>query len=117
MAFGIWLLYVGLDKWMGGATNFVGYITSAFGSTWSPAPLNTFLAWAILVAEPVIGLWLVIGVRERLAWTAAAKLMFLLMFGVTMLKKPDAVHNFIFFVFCLACAALAPATSDGTKKC
>ncbi len=115
LAFGIWLLYVGLDKWMGGASNFVGYITSEFANTWSPKELNTILAWVILIAEPAIGLWLIIGKCQRMAWAAAAKLMFLLMFGLTILHKPDTVHNFEFFVFCLTCAALAPAPADECK--
>lgn len=107
LSFGLWLLYVGIIKWIGGASNFVGYITTQFAETWSPAFLNTTLGWLIIIAEPLAGLWLLSGKRQRLAWTATALLMFLLFFGVTMLKRPDTVYNFLYFVFALACAALA----------
>jgi uncharacterized membrane protein YphA (DoxX/SURF4 family) len=107
LGLGIWLLYIGLLKWLGGAGNFVGYITTQFAETWSPAFLNTTLGWLIIIAEPLAGLWLLSGKKQRLAWTATALLMFLLFFGVTMLKRPDGIYNFLYFVFCLVCAALA----------
>ena len=105
LAFGIWLLYAGLSKWFGGPENFVGFITTEFGKTWSPEPLNTALAWLIIVAEPVVALWLLSGIRQRCAWTSAALLMFLLMIGITILRKPEVIQNFQYFLFCLACAA------------
>ena len=77
------------------------------------------LAWLIVVAEPVLGAWLLSGKRQRAAWTATAKLMFLLMFGQTMLQKHDVVaNNWQYFVLALVCAALSEPTlvdaeSDG----
>ena len=38
--FGLWLLYVGLTKWIFmGPDRFVGYITAEFDKTWSPHTL------------------------------------------------------------------------------
>lgn len=106
--FGGWLLYVGLVKWVQiGPETFVGYITGAFDKTWSPHALNVFLAGVILVAEPLVSLWILSGFRPRCAWTAAALLMFLLTVGQTILMKPDVYVNWLFLVLALGCAALS----------
>lgn len=115
LAIGIWLFYAGLVKWIGGPAAFVGYIESEFGKTWSPAPLNTVLGWFIVIAEPVIGLWLISGIRQRCAWTAAAVLMFLLVLGMTILMKPEVIANFQYFFLCLACAAWSTNECCGSK--
>lgn len=105
LAFGIWLLYVGLVKWAGGPENFVGFIVSDFSKTWSPEFLNRILAWVIIIAEPLLALWLLSGVKQRSAWAATALLMFLLVLGRTILMSPDVIQNFMYFVLCLICAA------------
>jgi uncharacterized membrane protein YphA (DoxX/SURF4 family) len=116
MAIGIWLFYVGFMKWYGGAAGFVGYISSQFAATWSPPLLNTALGWLIVCAEPLIGLWLLSGRCKRCAWTAASLLMFLLMFGMTMLQKPEVIYNFHYFVFCLVCAAWTPSSCSESEE-
>ena len=106
--FGLWLLYVGFMKWvfMKPAT-FVGYITTDFDKTWSPHILNVLLAWLILIAEPVLALFILSGKKPRLAWTLTSLLMFLLTFGQTLLMKPDVIANWQYLVLTLACAALS----------
>ncbi len=108
--FGAWLLYAGLSKWVGGPSNFIGYITTQFDQTWSPHILNYTLGWLIIIAEPVVALWLLVGKHQRCAWTSASLLMFLLLIGVTMLQKPEVIANFQYFVFCLGCAAWSSNT-------
>lgn len=106
LAFGFWLAYVGIMKWLGGPAGVVEHIAGDFSKTWSPSILNTALGWLIVVAEPLLGLWLLSGIRQKCAWTATALLMFLLTFGMTMLGKYDVVGaNFHYFFLCLACAA------------
>ena len=106
--FGIWLLYVGLVKWIAiGPEPFVGFITTTFAATWSPAMLNTILAWTILVAEPLLGAWVLSGVKSRLAWSATAMLMFMLTFGQTMLQKETVADNWQYVLMALVCAALS----------
>jgi uncharacterized membrane protein YphA (DoxX/SURF4 family) len=106
--FGVWLLYVGLSKWIFmGSDKFVGFITSEFDKTWSPHLLNVLLAWLIMIAEPVLALLLLLGKKPRLVWTLTALLMFLLTIGQTILMKPDVIANWQFLVLTLACAALA----------
>lgn len=107
--FGLWLLYVGLAKWIFmGPTAFVGWITETFNATWSPPALNTGLAWIILFAEPLLALWIFSGKHARQAWMAAAFFMFLLTFGQTILMKYDVVaNNWMYLIFCLTCAALS----------
>lgn len=106
--FGLWLLYVGLFKWVGmGPDVFVGYITAEFDKTWSPHLLNVLLAWLIMIAEPVLAVLMLAGKRARLVWTLTSLLMFLLTFGQTILMKPEVIANWQYLVLTLACAALS----------
>ena len=106
--FGLWLLYVGLSKliFMGPAV-FVGYITAQFDKTWSPHVLNVFLAWLILIAEPVLALLILAGKKARKVWALASLFMFLLTIGQTVLMKPDVIANWQYLVLVLLCAALS----------
>ena len=106
--FGIWLLYVGLVKWLHlGPHTFVGYITADFDKTWSPHVLNLALAWLIMSAEPMLALWILSGKNARAAWSSTSLLMFLLAFGQTILMKMDVTDNWHYVVLTLACAALS----------
>ncbi|MCE9613575.1 MAG: hypothetical protein K8T26_04815 [Lentisphaerae bacterium] len=108
VCFGPWLLYVGAMKWLAiGPAAFVGYITADFDKTWSPHLLNIALAWLILIAEPVLAVWIVSGQQRRVAWSATAGLMFLLVIGQTILMKPTVIENWQYLVLALACAALS----------
>ena len=112
--FGVWLLFVGLSKWIFmGPGAFVGYIASQFDKTWSPHLLNVSLAWLIMIAEPVLAGLILSGKKPRLVWTLTALLMFLLTIGQTILMKSDVIANWQYTVLVLACAALSepePAT-------
>ncbi len=106
--FGLWLLYAGLVKWiMMGPNKFVGFITADFDKTWSPHVLNVFLAWLIMIAEPVLAVFILSGKKPRKAWTLTAFLMFLLTIGQTILMKPDVIANWQYLVLTLVCAALS----------
>jgi len=106
--FGLWLLYVGLSKWIFmGPDAFVGHITSAFDKTWSPRILNVPLAWLILIAEPVLAVLILSGKKARTVWTLTSLLMFLLALGQTILMKPDVIANWQYLVLVLLCAALS----------
>ncbi len=105
--FGLWLLYVGLNKWiLIGPNNFVGFITNDFDKTWSPHVLNVALAWLIIVTEPLGALFILSGIKPRLAWSLNSALMFLLVIGQTILMKP-ATDNWYYVIVTLACAALS----------
>jgi uncharacterized membrane protein YphA (DoxX/SURF4 family) len=116
--FGLWLLYVGLAKWIFmGPDTFVGFITAEFEKTWSPHILNILLAWLILIAEPVLAVLILSGKQARKVWTLTSVLMFLLTFGQTILMKPDVIANWQFLVLVLLCAALSdpdPLHGDAT---
>src|SRR5882672_8848829 len=87
--FGLWLLYVGLFKWISmGPTTFVGFITGDFDKTWSPHLLNIFLGWLIMIAEPVLAVLILSGKKARLVWALTSLFMFMLAFGQTLLMKP-----------------------------
>lgn len=106
--FGIWLLWAGLFKWIAiGPGTFVGYITTEFDPTWSPHFLNVFLSWVILITEPVLALLILSGKRQRLVWSLAALLMFMLTMGQTILMKPESYVNWLYLVLTIVCAALS----------
>ncbi len=106
--FGLWFLYVGLWKWfIMGPGIFVGFITAAFDKTWSPHMLNVFLAWLILIAEPVLALLILWGKKARLVWTLTSLFMFMLTLGQAILMKPDVITNWQYLVLILVCAALS----------
>lgn len=106
--FGVWLLYVGLMKWIQfGPTGFVGMITSQFEKTWSPYALNVVLAWLILFAEPILSLLVLSGLKPRLVWTLVTLLMFMLTIGQTISMQQTVNYNWQFTVLTLVCAALS----------
>lgn len=123
VCFGLWFLYVGMTKWIAfGPTAFVGMITSEVDKTWSPHALNVALAWVILVAEPVLALLILSGLRPRVVWAVTALLMFMLTIGQTILMKPDVNVNWQYLVLALVCAALSgperggPAADGGASR-
>ncbi len=115
--FGLWLLYAGLVKWISiGPHNFVGYIATDFDKTWSPHILNVVLAWLIIIAEPLLAVFILSGKKPRLAWTLTALLMFLLTIGQTILMKPDVIANWQYLVLTLVCASLSDPDSSPQEK-
>ena len=108
-SFGFWLLYVGAMKWINGPAGFIGYIGKDFANAWPPEIMITVLGWIIVVAEPLLGLLLIIGWRPRLVWLATAKLMWILMFGKTIVQDyPTVANNWQYFVLALAACCLTP---------
>ena len=120
LCFGLWLLYVGLVKWIFiGPGTFVGAIADQFDKTWSPHLLNVLLAWLIMIAEPVLAVLILFGRQARRAWALTALLMFLLTIGQTILMKPDVIANWQYVILTLVCAALSepePPGGGATRK-
>jgi hypothetical protein len=111
--FGIWLLYVGLFKWISiGPGPFVNLITADFDKTWSPHWLNVFLAWIILFAEPILALLILSGKMKRIVWSLTSLFLFMLVIGQTMLMKPDVIGNWEYLVLAVLCAALSEPVSQ-----
>ena len=107
-SFGSWLLYLGISKWIAGPAGFIGYMSSNFEQTWLPLVLVKITGWLIVILEPVLGVWLLSGKQERLAWIANAKLMFVLMLGQSILKEFNTVaNNWQYLALAIACAALS----------
>ena len=117
--FGIWFLYAGLTKWlMFGPAGFVGFITTEFDKTWSPHALNVFLAWVIIIAEPLLAIFILSFKKPRMAWMLTTMLMFLLTMGQTILMKPEVIANWQYLILTLACAALSdPLDTCCTAAC
>ena len=110
MFFGVWLLYAGLVKWIAfSPSGFVGFVVKDFqdAKAWPSPGLITALAWLILIAEPVLAIWLLIGKCARCAWATTALLMFLLLVGQSILMKPSVTDNWHYVIMTLVCAALS----------
>ncbi len=106
--FGLWLLYAAVMKWaFMGPSMFVNFITADFDKTWSPHVLNVFLAWLILVAEPVLAILILSGTKARKVWALTSLFMFMLTFGQTLLMKPEVNANWQYLILVLLCAALS----------
>lgn len=106
--FGLWLLYAAVMKWaFMGPSMFVNLITADFDKTWSPHVLNVFLAWLILVAEPVLAILILSGTKARKVWALTSLFMFMLTFGQTLLMKPEVNANWQYLILVLLCAALS----------
>ena len=115
--FGIWLLYAGCVKlFVMGPDAFVGYITAEFDKTWSPHSLNVLLAWIILIAEPVLALFILSGKKPRMSWMLTTFLMFMLLAGQTILMKPDTIANWQYLILTLVCAALSEPIGNCCMK-
>jgi uncharacterized membrane protein YphA (DoxX/SURF4 family) len=111
LCFGAWLLYVGVYKWVAyGPSGFSGAIAGQFTETWVPGALTVLLAWVIIIAEPVLGLWLLIGKHVKLAWLATSLLMFQLMIGQTILgEHAGVINNWHYLIAALFAAAYSPS--------
>ncbi len=111
VAFGLWLLYAGLFKWLGMnvSSDFVAGTVKMFADAkaWPPEWMLAPLAWAIAVAEPVLALLILSGWKPRLVWSLTAALMFQLTLGLSILMMPNAADNWQFIVLCAICAALS----------
>ena len=108
-AFGIWLLYLGMMKWIGGPVNFIGYITKDFAAAWPPEMMVVGLGWIILVLEPLLGALLILGWRQRLVWLITADLMWVLLFGKSIVHDyPTVASNWHYCVFALAMGCMSP---------
>jgi uncharacterized membrane protein YphA (DoxX/SURF4 family) len=104
--FGFWLLFVGTTKWVMGHQGFIGYISNEFASTFLPSFLVTITAWIIIIAEPLLGLLLIIGFRPRLTWLLTAKLLFILIIGKTILSDFQTVsNNWIYLLMAIGAAS------------
>jgi putative oxidoreductase len=84
--FGLWR---GRNVGYGNFDGFVSYTAKV--NSFMPASSIPFLAWAATIAELLLGILLLIGIRPR--WTAIASALLLILFGVAMavsfgLKSP-----------------------------
>ncbi len=117
--FGIWLLYAGVTKWvMFGPEGFINYLISDFSKTWITPPLLHGTGWVIMIAEPLLGLWLLVGCAKRQAWVLTSLLLFMLTFGKTVQMDFAVVSaNWNYLFFTLVALALTDDTSAAKEGC
>lgn len=115
--FGLWLLYVGLMKWfVFGPGQFISMLEGSFAKTWVPPLLTRGLTIIILVAEPLLGLWLMSCKLRKLAWFFTSLLMFQLMLGQTILQEQTVFQNWGYCVLAVLCFALSENKGCGTTE-
>ena len=96
--FGLWGPGVGY----GSFENFVRYTAEV--NAFMPASAIPFLAWAATVAELVLGVALVLGLRPR--WTALGSALLLALFGTAMAISQGIKSPLDYSVFSASAAAL-----------
>jgi len=104
------LAYAGLYKLLViGLPGFIGYMQTTFAKTWVPEALVSYSSYAIVAAEVLLCICLVVGVLPRIAWVLTAILMFGLLVGQTVLQDYNNVANiWQYLILCIVCASLNP---------
>ena len=102
--FGLWGKGVGY----GSFANFVRYTAEV--NSFMPAFAIPFLAWAATVAELVLGVALILGVRLR--WAALGSALLLLLFGTAMAISFGPKEPLDYSVFSASAAALLLALTS-----
>ena len=106
--FGLWGKGVGY----GSFANFVRYTAEV--NSFMPAFTIPFLAWAATVAELVLGVALILGVRLR--WTALGSALLLLLFGTAMAISFGLKEPLDYSVFSASAAALLLALTTQERS-
>src|ERR1041385_5315929 len=85
-------LAAAVAKLKGGWTSIQATVESfqkMFAQTWLPRPLVTFQAYITPFAEAILSIWLVVGLRLRLAWLVTGLYMITLAFGMAVAGQHD----------------------------
>jgi putative oxidoreductase len=106
--FGLWGKGVGY----GSFANFVRYTAEV--NSFMPASTISFLAWAATVAELVLGVALILGVRLR--WAALGSALLLLLFGTAMAISFGLKEPLDYSVFSASAAALLLALTSQERS-
>ena len=106
--FGLWGEGVGY----GSFANFVHYTAEV--NSFMPAFTIPFLAWAATVAELVLGVALILGVRLR--WAALGSALLLLLFGTAMAISFGLKEPLDYSVFSASAAALLLALTSQERS-
>jgi len=106
--FGLWGKGVGY----GSFANFVRYTAEV--NAFMPASTIPFLAWAATVAELVLGVALILGVRLR--WAALGSALLLLLFGTAMAISFGLKEPLDYSVFSASAAALLLALTSQERS-
>jgi putative oxidoreductase len=106
--FGLWGEGVGY----GSFANFVRYTAEV--NSFMPASTISFLAWAATVAELLLGVALILGVRLR--WAALGSALLLLLFGTAMAISFGPKEPLDYSVFSASAAALLLALTSQERS-
>jgi len=97
------LLPAGVAKFMGGLDGVVESFQATFKETWLPMFLVTLHARAVPFVEIVLPVWLLVGIRLRLAWVVTSFFMVSLAFGMLVAKQYGiAANNYLYVLICCA---------------
>lgn len=100
-----------IGKFLGGPAGLLAYFDHLFHSSWLPTVVVAATAYSAPYLEAVIGIWLLLGMRLRVAWLVAALYMVVLAFGMVVAQQYDtAAHNYLYVA--LFCAGLHFSSSD-----
>jgi thiosulfate dehydrogenase [quinone] large subunit len=108
---GVAFLFWGLNKFIMGYGNYMGWIGGLFKATWLPSFAWMPFAYAMPVAEVALGAALMIGLFTRWTLVLSGLYMVGLIFGQVVLQKPEIVaYNLIYLI--LVTVALWASEAD-----
>ncbi len=100
-----------IAKFIGGLDKVVMAYQAMFQGSFLPMPLVMLHAHTIAYVEALLAIWLLLGIRLKMAWVVSALVLVSLAFGMLVAKNgPTTAENY-FYVF-MACVGLYFSSHD-----
>lgn len=93
-----------LSKFIGGLEGVVVSFTGMFKDSFLPSPLVALYARALPWVEALIAIWLVLGIRLKIAWILTSFTLISLGFGLMVARQETVSQIYIYLL--AACAGL-----------
>ena len=94
---GVVLLFAGIAKFPNVA-GFANYVTSQFEKTWLPKALLVPYAYALPLAEVILGALLLLGIARNVVLFVTGLMFITLTFGQILLQQPAVFNNSMYVV-------------------
>lgn len=100
-----------ISKFDGGISGTIAYFSSIFEGSWLPMVLIKPYAAAVMFIEIALAIWILIGIRLRIAWIATGLFTISLAFGMLVAGEyGTASDNYIYVLIC--CIGLLLSSYD-----
>ncbi len=90
-------------KYIGGFEGVVQFFQNTFKDSWIPLPLVTLQGRITPIIETIIPIWLILGLRLKIAWAFTAFFLTTLAFGMAAVGEyGTASNNYMYVLICVA---------------